>query len=49
LKKRTKKLLIPVGLGNGIANAHRNQSFFPAFFSKKAALTSFRRARAPAP
>jgi hypothetical protein len=35
LKKRSKKLLITLGFGDGGANAHRNQKFFGYFFSKK--------------
>jgi dihydroorotase len=40
LKKRTKKLLVPGGLGNAVAKSHRNQSFFASFCSQKEVLTS---------
>jgi hypothetical protein len=35
LKKRTKKLLLPVGCVSGVATARRKQKFFGYFFSKK--------------
>jgi hypothetical protein len=39
LKKRTKKLLVTAGLGNGDATARRTKSFFASFFAKKEALS----------
>jgi hypothetical protein len=39
LKKRTKKLLVTAGLGDGVAKARRTTSFFASFFAKKEALT----------
>jgi hypothetical protein len=38
LKKRSKKLLLTGGLGDGTATARRTKSFFASFFSKKEAL-----------
>jgi hypothetical protein len=39
LKKRTKKLLLTGGCGDGVASARRSKSFFGSFFSKKELLT----------
>jgi hypothetical protein len=38
LKKRSKKLLLAVGVGACRAGARRSKSFFASFFSKKEAL-----------
>jgi len=38
LKKRTKKLLLTAGYGEGVAKARRSKSFFASFFSKKEGL-----------
>jgi hypothetical protein len=36
-KKAPKKRLIPVGCGEVVANAPRNQKFFASFFQKRSA------------
>jgi hypothetical protein len=36
-KKEAKKLLIPAGCGNAVANAHHKQKFFGSFFQKRTA------------
>jgi hypothetical protein len=41
LKKRSKKLLIHVGVGIGSAKTAVNQSFFASFCSQKEVLTFF--------
>jgi hypothetical protein len=38
LKKRSKKLLIIVGVGTTVANAPKDQKFFGSFFQKRSAL-----------
>jgi hypothetical protein len=37
-EKKNQKTFAPVGCGNVVATAHRNQKFFCYFFSKKAVL-----------